>query len=148
MARLFFLGEAEALLPEVDRILREAMGWKPRLAEADSALQGYLRRASLVGGCRMDTQKLAELRLARELAAGNLKEAIDRMERLGCEVKDLDVGLVDFPTRYEGRTVCLCWKLGEPSIRFWHDSEAGFAGRRAIDRKFLDGHRGGRQATP
>jgi hypothetical protein len=51
------------------------------------------------------------------------------IEQLGALVKDLDIGLLDFMARYEGRDVCLCWKLGEDAIRYWHGAEEGFRGR-------------------
>jgi hypothetical protein len=50
-------------------------------------------------------------------------------------VKDLDIGLLDFPCQVEGRTVLLCWKLGEQGITHWHDTSEGFAGRKPIDDK-------------
>jgi hypothetical protein len=59
-------------------------------------------------------------------------------------VKDLDIGLVDFPTTFNGVEVYLCWKLGEPGIEFWHGVEEGFRGRKPIDREFLENHRGDR----
>jgi hypothetical protein len=50
----------------------------------------------------------------------------------GCEIKDLESGLIDFPTIWEGREVFLCWKLGEPEVEFWHEIDAGFAGRQPL----------------
>jgi hypothetical protein len=64
------------------------------------------------------------------------------MEDMGVLVKDLDIGLIDFLTRYHGREVCLCWKLGEDRIAFWHGMEEGFRGRKAIDQEFVRNHRG------
>jgi hypothetical protein len=61
---------------------------------------------------------------------------------MGVLVKDLDIGLIDFLTHYQGREVCLCWKLGEERIRFWHGTGEGFAGRKPIDGEFLENHRG------
>jgi hypothetical protein len=55
-------------------------------------------------------------------------------------VKDLDIGLVDFPTVFRGVEVCLCWKLGEPRIGYWHGAEEGFRGRKPIDQDFLAHH--------
>jgi len=73
-------------------------------------------------------------------------EITDKVERLkqlnrevadvGCQLKDLAAGLIDFPALYDGRKVWLCWKLGEPAVAYWHDLEAGFAGRQAIDAEF------------
>ena len=64
------------------------------------------------------------------------------MQAIGCVVKDLDIGLIDFPTEFRGEEVYLCWKLGEPRIEFWHGVEEGFRGRKAIDQDFRDHHRG------
>jgi hypothetical protein len=50
------------------------------------------------------------------------------------------MGLIDFPTSYRGDIVCLCWKLGESRIEFWHSEEEGFAGRKPIDQEFREGH--------
>ena len=67
---------------------------------------------------------------------------VDGVDELGAQVKDLDIGLIDFLTRYHGREVCLCWKLGEHGIRFWHSQEEGFKGRKPIDAEFLENHHG------
>ena len=57
-------------------------------------------------------------------------------------VKDLDVGLVDFPTFYRGEEVYLCWRMDESDIDHWHGVHEGFAGRKEIDRHFVENHRG------
>ena len=54
------------------------------------------------------------------------------IQELGCELKDLDQGLIDFPSYRDGKLVYLCWKRGEPRVEFWHDIEAGFAGRQRL----------------
>ena len=56
-------------------------------------------------------------------------------------MKDLDIGLLDFPCQVEGRTVLLCWKLGEKGITHWHDPSEGFAGRKPIDEKIAKAKR-------
>jgi len=61
------------------------------------------------------------------------EQEILQLDKMGVQLKDLDQGLVDFFTTYEDRLVYLCWKEGEDQIRFWHDLEAGFAGRRPIE---------------
>ena len=71
---------------------------------------------------------------------------MEKLQDLGCLVKDLDIGLVDFPTLFRGQEVYLCWKVGEPSIEFWHGMNEGFGGRKAIDRDFCD-HLEGDRAT-
>jgi len=66
-------------------------------------------------------------------AAAELSDAVDRLLELGVEVKDADVGLVDFPSRREGEDVLLCWQAGEDAVEYWHDLEEGYAGRKPID---------------
>jgi hypothetical protein len=82
------------------------------------------------------------MRSRRDKAATELNQAVEKVHSYGCQVKDLRMGLVDFPTLYRGQEVLLCWKLGEEGIRFWHGLEEGFRGRKAIDSEFLSNHRG------
>lgn len=56
-----------------------------------------------------------------------------KIQDMGIQIKDLISGLIDFPAMYEGREVYLCWKFGEGDIEYWHEIEAGFAGRQRID---------------
>jgi hypothetical protein len=144
MPRLFSLVEAESLLPEIDRAIREAAERKPRFQAAEAELQTYIRRINMLGGCVVNVPRIAELHSRREVAVSELKEAVQRIQQHGVEVKDLDAGLVDFPTRYRGRTVYLCWKLGEDRIGFWHSTDEGFAGRHPIDDEFRAHHQGDR----
>jgi hypothetical protein len=81
-------------------------------------------------------------RARRDTSAVALKEALETIEGTGALVKDLDMGLIDFLSLYRGREVCLCWKLGEDSIQFWHGTDEGFRGRKPIDEDFLKKHRG------
>jgi hypothetical protein len=62
-----------------------------------------------------------------------LVEIVDRIQEAGVVVKDLDVGLVDFPSMLEGEEIYLCWKLGEEHIAFWHGIDEGFTGRKPLD---------------
>jgi hypothetical protein len=78
----------------------------------------------------------------READIGNLTECVESIHELGVQVKDLDIGLIDFPTLYHGGEVLLCYRLGETGIGYWHDTSDGFAGRRKIDRDFVDHHSG------
>ncbi len=61
-----------------------------------------------------------------------LDDFINELSQLGAELKDPILGLVDFPCIYEGREICLCWKLGEESIDFWHETDTGFQGRQPV----------------
>lgn len=62
----------------------------------------------------------------------NFEKALKELQGLGCELKGLEQGLVDFPALREGRTVYLCWQYNEPEITFWHEIDAGFAGRQLL----------------
>jgi hypothetical protein len=94
------------------------------------------------GGSRVDPAAMQALRTSRDRSVKALQNAMDEIEDAGALVKDLDIGLLDFMTRYRDRDVCLCWKLGEDAIRFWHGEEEGFRGRKPIDQEFLANHRG------
>ncbi|MGD0499536.1 MAG: DUF2203 domain-containing protein [Bryobacteraceae bacterium] len=142
MVKRFTLGEAQALIPRVARLLTGAVALRAEYAEAEGAIRSYAERIMMMGGVTVDRHaaRAAKARLAS--CAAHLKGAMEEIGSLGCQVKDLDIGLVDFPTAYRGVEACLCWKLGEPDIQFWHRADEGFAGRKTIDRDFLDHHGG------
>jgi len=142
MPKRFTLREAQSLIPSVDPLLRKAIDTKSRYAEAEQAIQSFGERILMMGGLVVDRQKAADVRQRRNRAAEELRGLIDNVQELGCVIKDLDTGLIDFPTLFRGREVYLCWKLGEASIAWWHGTEEGFAGRKAIDQDFLDHHEG------
>ena len=138
MPKRFTLAQAQSLIPRVDRLLREAITLKSGFVEAERALQSLSERIMLMGGMLVDRDQFLQAKNRRESEAGRLRNAVEQLQNLGCLVKDLDAGLVDFPTLFRGQEVYLCWKLGEPSIEFWHDADQGFRGRKAIDRDFRD----------
>ena len=143
MARRFTLDEAQRLLPEVERFLRSAIDARGDYHDAETAIRSLNERVMLHGGVLVDREKALAFKTRRENAAAVLRNAIESVHALGVLVKDLDTGLVDFPTLYRGAEVYLCWRLGEEGIGFWHPVEEGFRGRRPIDRDFLDHHEGG-----
>ena len=61
-----------------------------------------------------------------------LEDYVNELTEVGCELKDYQVGLIDFTGHHKGHDVCLCWKLGEDEVGFWHEPEAGFAGRQPV----------------
>lgn len=142
MPRHFTVTEAERMLPEVDRALRDALFHKAEYQAADAELNATLQGIRMAGGSRVNPGPILATRARRDASAGVLREVFEKIEQMGVLVKDLDIGLIDFLTRYQGREVCLCWKLGEERIRFWHGMEEGFAGRKPIDDEFLENHRG------
>ena len=94
------------------------------------------------GGVVVDRAAVLQNRAQRDRHGEALKTAIEKIQEYGCVIKDLDIGLVDFPTLFRGQEVYLCWKMGESGIGYWHGVEEGFAGRKPIDRDFLDNHQG------
>ena len=142
MARYFTLQQAEKLLPEVESALREAILLKEELQQAEQQLQAFTERVMMLGGMDLDRGAFLEQRAKREANALRLKELIEKIQEFGCLVKDLDTGLIDFPTMFHGKEVYLCWKLGEAGIAYWHQVEDGFRGRQLIDQNFIDNHGG------
>ena len=144
MSRHFTLQEAESLLPKVEGALREAIFLKREFDEAEAALDAVRQRVMSLGGAQVDHKSVLNERARKEGSAAQLKHTLDRIQEYGCQVKDLAMGLIDFPTLYRGEEVLLCWKLGEQGITWWHGLEDGFRGRKKIDQEFLDNHQGDR----
>src|SRR6185437_2529369 len=67
-----------------------------------------------------------------ETTMHSLEDYVDELSEVGCDLKDYQMGLIDFTGRHQGRDVCLCWKLGEEKIAFWHEMESGVAGRKPV----------------
>lgn len=118
------------------------MQLKEDYTKSESELNRLLQRISLEGGTIPPREKIGQLRHRKDASARGLQSSLQKLEETGCQLKDIDSGLVDFPTLYRGKEVYLCWKLGESSISFWHNVDDGFRGRRPIDGEFLSNHRG------
>jgi hypothetical protein len=144
MSKRFTLAEAQRLVPQVDRLLRDAVTLKSEYDEAEKAIQSLSERVMMMGGMVVDRSQALESRNRRDSVAGRLRAAIEEVQEIGCIVKDLDMGLIDFPTMFRGVEVYMCWKVGEPAIGFWHGVDEGFRGRKAIDQDFRDHHKGDR----
>ena len=142
MTRFFTLRQAEELLPQVEYAIRRALAAKSEYQDAETSNREFQRRVMLEGGMMVDHSKLLAQKHRRETSAEELKQAVEKIQEYGCLIKDLDIGLIDFPTLFNGEEVYLCWKLGEPAIQFWHGVQEGFRGRKAIDQEFLDHHQG------
>jgi hypothetical protein len=142
MKRLFTHQQATLLLPEVETLLLRAIEARQRIQDAEAGLAELAQKVQMSGGMLPNPATARQYKEQRESAALALREAIESVHALGAQVKDLDTGLVDFPTEYRDQEVLLCWKLGESAISWWHGMEDGFGGRRPIDDDFLRNHRG------
>ena len=139
--RSFTLDEAQSLLPILESLLRSAIDGKKLIEAVDAELQELAHRVFLSGGLLVNIIQVARRKAEREKTIQRVKDALAEIDATGVQAKDLDIGLLDFPCQVEGRTVLLCWKLGEPGITHWHDTSEGFAGRKPIDEKIAKAKR-------
>jgi hypothetical protein len=135
--RLFTLPEAERARKELEPFLVEAMDCRKKLAGLENDLSAVAARIMMMGGVLVPYEKLAAVRAEHQQLAESMKSALDRILETGCIIKDLDVGLLDFPAIIDNQDVYLCWKLGEDRIRFYHRQDEGFAGRKPLDPRDL-----------
>ena len=142
MPRFFTLQQAEQLLPEVESAIRDAISLKSEYQQAEEEWHSFSHRITMLGGMLVDHSQVREQKNRREALAHGLQAALEKIHEYGCVVKDLDIGLIDFPTQLHGEEVYLCWKLGESGIQFWHGVHEGFRGRKPIDQEFIEQHRG------
>ncbi len=145
MSRFFNLHEAEQLIPVLEGLLRAAIDSKQKVEKVDTELSELSQRIVFNGGVLVDFERVAGLKSVKDTSAEELKDALTQIEASGCLIKDLDVGLIDFPCLVDDREIYLCWKLGETAIRFWHNTDEGFQGRKPIDPDWVDGSDSGRK---
>ena len=127
--RYFTLEEARALVPRLRGLLTALQVEKRQLAVEADALQRIAPAMRSNGhgvAARRHEERVAELTAA-------IRAKLRQIGALGVEVKDLDTGLVDFPSLRDGRVVYLCWRADEPTVAFWHELDAGIAGRQPLD---------------
>jgi hypothetical protein len=122
-------------LPILESLLKTAITSKQLIEQVDSELQELGHRIFLNGGTLVNVLEVARRKSEREKAVQRAKDAVAEIHATGVQVKDLDIGLLDFPCKVEGEIVLLCWKLGEEKIAHWHSPEEGFAGRKPIDER-------------
>ena len=133
--RSFTLEEAQSLLPVLESLLRTAIDGKKLIEAVDAELQDLAHRVFLSGGLLVNIVLVARRKAEREKTIQRVKDTLAEIDATGVQVKDLDIGLLDFPCKVDGHVVLLCWKLGEQTITHWHDTTEGFAGRKPIDEK-------------
>jgi hypothetical protein len=125
--------EAEELLPLIEPCLEQARERKGEMDDLDQEFSQAVAKIMVLGGSIPPYRELAKKRAERERFKSEMLEAVNKIQETGCVVKDLDQGLVDFPSLLEGEEVYLCWKLGEEHIEYWHGIHEGFAGRKPLD---------------
>jgi hypothetical protein len=133
--RTFSLDEAQSLLPILESLLRTAIDGKKLIEAVDGEFQDLAHRVFLSGGLFVNVVQTARRKAERERTIQRVKDAVAEIAATGVQVKDLDIGLLDFPCKVGGEIVLLCWKLGEPGITHWHSTEEGFSSRKPIDER-------------
>jgi hypothetical protein len=130
--RYFTPQEANDALAEVRPLAERLVGHRRRLLAATAKRAGLVAQIQGNGG-GITPSDLSELEVEIEEQSTRLQECIGRLDELGVQVKDLDAGLVDFPSVREGEEVLLCWRVGEDAVEFWHGLDEGFAGRKPLE---------------
>lgn len=134
--KTFTLAEAQNLLPVVEGLLQRAIEGKQKAQAVEREMQQLHQRIFLAGGMQVDVAAAARSRAEQTTAMRRAQDAMQELDAIGVQVKDIDKGLLDFPCLLDGQIVLLCWKLGEPEIAHWHTVESGFQGRKPIDVRF------------
>lgn len=122
--KIFTLEEANALIPQLEELLDAMVDSRNKILALGPVLARVLRRAGGNGGSPASGEYIFLLQ--------RFNACLRTFHEWGCELKDLEQGLVDFPAYRSGRLIYLCWRRGEPRVAFWHDVESGFAGRQPL----------------
>ncbi len=123
--KLFTLEQANALLPEIKRLFAQIDQTRSKLRQLEPEVRRASERAVEGGGGTIYGIQYAS-------ALTDFISSVQEILSYGVEIKDFDRGLCDFPHMREGRIVYLCWQRGEDEIEWWHDLDAGFAGRQLL----------------
>ena len=124
MEKLFSIDEANALIPQLRGLLTKVQAEKQRMLDMKPEVEAAQERHRYDWGTPRGVEYINVL--------DAFQQAMKEIEDLGVLVKDFDLGLCDFPHKRNGRVVYLCWKLDEEEISWWHDTDAGFAGRQPL----------------
>lgn len=139
-ARLFTVDEANARLPLVRAITADLVQLARELSERRQRLAALTEGRDLRRGNPYEDE-LAQMEVDLVRDTERLRHYVSELRELGVEPKGAVEGLVDFPALRDGRVVYLCWKLGEPEVAFWHELEAGYAGRQPLVAETVGGGR-------
>ena len=139
--RRFTLSDANRSLPLVKRIVGDIVKTHAQAMKLQHELERQVTAAAASkqtgqAGALALQQSPPNVTMQEQLDAcmSKLEDFVDELSEIGCELKDYQMGLIDFVGRHEGRDVYLCWKLGEESITHWHELDSGFAGRQPVSK--------------
>jgi len=129
------VSEANALLPTVRPLLQQLQGLQRSIVQTNQRLDELVAKLATGNGYPIQSikQQVQELTKHQLQLIEAFQSALQQLEMLGCMLKDLDIGLIDFYSLRDGRLIFLCWKLEEERVRFWHTLEDGYAGRQLLE---------------
>jgi hypothetical protein len=131
MSRYYAIDEANAALPDVDRILTALRDQRAELvALRDRALMLTPDDGEPTAE---DAEEMRLIRLKMQGLIDQMQAGVARLVEAEITLRDIPTGLIDFPALVNGRPIWLCWRLGEPSVSFWHRHDEGFGSRRSLD---------------
>jgi hypothetical protein len=124
MTKYFTSEEANRALPQVRSLVTQIMQAREAIIQAQPDLWPMLEKSIGNGGSKKAGDLLTEFQ--------RIERGIKILQEIGCVLKDMSIGLVDFPALRDGREVLLCWKFDEPEVMFWHDLQSGYQGRKRL----------------
>jgi hypothetical protein len=124
LERIFTVSEANRLIPQLEEHLRAVKRGKAVLIRIKDEIKKAASKAQFGGGSGAGGHYICSLE--------QISENLRAIQEMGVLVKDLDMGLCDFPCHLDGRIVYLCWKLGEQQIGWWHEVNSGYTGRQPL----------------
>jgi len=130
--KFFTVEEAELLIPKLEQIVESLIENKRNAMEIGQDLARMEEQMRSEENQTVDPAEYMNKRTEMEFLVRIINEGLESIEDLGAQPKDLDLGLVDFPAMINGEEVLLCWKYGEKSIRYYHDHEEGYSGRKPL----------------
>ncbi|QEH33789.1 hypothetical protein OJF2_23180 [Aquisphaera giovannonii] len=129
--KYFSVEEANRTLPLVKAIVQDIVHQSRLVESLQQRLERVLRERRRPSE-DMYSEELEQTQLELETQEEKLRSYVEELKSLGIELKSDEIGLCDFRTLMNGREVYLCWRLGEPEVSFWHELDAGFAGRQSL----------------
>jgi hypothetical protein len=129
--RHFSIEEANEALDEVRPLTEELVVHRRALVKLQERQAAVTTRIAGNGG-NVEPHELEDVQERLDEEVAGIARCVARIHTVGALVKDLDVGLVDFPATRDGEEILLCWRLGEAEVGFWHGLDEGFSGRKPL----------------
>lgn len=135
MPHHYTINEANSMLPEVTRLLQSMQG-DGRQLEMLRTRVSEMKQNTRGNGYHSPGEEVTLAQAIKQVEE-SLQKSLQQFMDWEIQVKDLNIGLIDFPALLDGRTVFLCWQLGEPRVGYWHETSTGYASRQPLDDRFL-----------